>query len=220
MIHRIEAGGDKRTWCLHRRNNTGNIGNVIIDQRIYPTTTASPSPTANIIRTSTFMPRCAAARRIAIYDLMPSLFHRLSWRGRGRRRRNQATSRSTAYAHKLRTDHPGLPPRSQARALSPEQRFRRVRRHNPSHPENRTTRRSSPSPRWLALPSSLTPTSGETTITASSPSPSSFGGVLSRRLRAGRPARKISTNLRVPIAARQSLNRRGVILMETLVGLA
>ena len=88
VIHRIEAGGDKADLGVFvDGNNTGNIGNVIIDQRIYPTTTGFTFADSDYYSAINVQRLCAAAsRRDRDLRLDPEPGrHRLS-RSAGRRR--------------------------------------------------------------------------------------------------------------------------------------
>ena len=75
VIHRIEAGGDKADLGVFiDGNNTGNIGNVIIDQRIYPTTTGftfTDSEYYSAVHANAWLRLLRDG--IVIYDTMPSL---------------------------------------------------------------------------------------------------------------------------------------------------
>jgi hypothetical protein len=75
MIHRIEPGGDKADLgAFIDGNSTGNIGNVIIDQRIYPTTTGFTFADSDYYSNINVHAWLRLLRDgIAIYDTIPIL---------------------------------------------------------------------------------------------------------------------------------------------------
>jgi hypothetical protein len=102
VIHRIERGGDKADLGVFvDGNNSGNIGNVIIDQRIYPTTTGftfTDSEYHSAINANAYVRLLRDG--IVIYDSIPTLAG-IGYRGLGAAvggTVTQATSRTTGVA--------------------------------------------------------------------------------------------------------------------------